>query len=84
MDIMKRDVKHEKDFSYISPSHIRAARGWLGWNLDETSEKTGLSKKTISRYEVGRHDITHASAAKIYTAFLNNGVELAPDGLRSK
>jgi len=79
---MKRDVKHEKDFSYISPSHIRAARGWLGWNLDETSEKTGLSRKTIWRYEVSKARITEESAAQIHAAFMNNGVELREDGLR--
>jgi hypothetical protein len=82
MDTMSAHVKHKKDFSFISPSHLRAGRAWLGWSLDDTSVKTGLSKKTLWRYEGEKYEMPHASASKIYTAFLNNGVELRRDGLR--
>lgn len=79
---MSDDVKHKKDFSYISPSHIRAARAWLGWNLDDASVKTGLSRKTIWRYEANKARITEESSAVIHAAFLENGLELLEHGVR--
>ena len=82
LDLMGHDVKHKKDFSYISPSHIRAARAWLGWTLDETGKKTGLSRKTIWRYEVSKARITDESASRIHAVFLESGIELSYDGLR--
>jgi hypothetical protein len=81
---MSELVNNKNDYSYISPSHIRAARGWLGWNLDIATEKLGIPRRTLWRYEASKNRIPEASAEKIYNGFMNNGVELAPDGLRSR
>ena len=75
-------VKTSKDFMYVTPSHIRAARGWLGWNLDEMQEKSGLARDTISRFERGKQKIANDTRAVLYQTCLRAGVELRRDGLR--
>jgi hypothetical protein len=82
MVIMSTHVNIKNDYSYISPSHIRAGRAWLGWTLDIAVEKLSIPRKTLWRYEASQSRISKSSAAKIYSGFMNNGVELRKDGLR--
>ena len=77
-------VKTSQDFMYVMPSHIRAARGWLGWNLDEMQEKSGLSRDTISRFERGKQKIANDTRAVLFQTCFMAGVELLPDGLRAR
>lgn len=77
----KSSVNGQTDYSFISPAHIRAARGWLHWNLNETQEKSGLDRMTISRFELGKQNIANSSRALLYETFKREGVELRPDGL---
>ncbi|MBN8974782.1 MAG: helix-turn-helix transcriptional regulator [Rhizobiales bacterium] len=37
----------------VSPAQVRAARAWLDWSQDELSARSGISKRTIARYESG-------------------------------
>ena len=80
--IMNKLVKKKNKYSYISPSHLRAARAWMGWKLDDTVEKLGISRQMLWRYEADRNTITVEAAEKIYIGFMNNGIELKPSGLR--
>jgi predicted transcriptional regulator len=79
---MTTPVKHKNDYSYISASHLRAARAWMGWTLDIAVEKLGISRQTLWRYEASQNKISKSSAQKIHAGFMNNGVELREDGLR--
>lgn len=38
----------------VSPAQVRAARAWLDWSQDELSARSGISKRTIARYESGK------------------------------
>jgi transcriptional regulator with XRE-family HTH domain len=38
----------------ITPAQLRAARAWLQWSQDELSAKSGISKRSIARYELGK------------------------------
>lgn len=38
----------------ISPAQVRAARAWLNWSQDQLSARSGISKRTIARYESGK------------------------------
>ena len=78
---MNKLVKKKNKYSYISPSHLRAARAWMGWTLDIAVEKLGISRQTLWRYEASKNKISKFSAQKIYVGFRNNGIELKPEGL---
>lgn len=75
-------VNREKDYSFVSPEHIRAARGWLHWNLNKTQEMSSLDRMTISRFELGKQNIANATRGILFETFLREGVELVPDGIR--
>jgi transcriptional regulator with XRE-family HTH domain len=70
------------DYSFIGPNHIRAARGWLWWNLDEIEEKSGVSRGAVSKFETGKQNLSLKTREVLYEAFLAAGVELLPDGIR--
>ena len=75
-------VNINRDYSFVLPAHIRAARGWLGWNLDMAQEKTGLSRHTINRYETGYKKVSDETIAILVRTFEREGVLLRRDGLR--
>lgn len=53
----------------------RAARGLLGWSLQDVARATGVSFETLSRFENGR-PMRRSTAEKISAAFEAEGVEL--------
>jgi transcriptional regulator with XRE-family HTH domain len=72
------------DYTFISANHIRAARGWLWWTLDDIEEKSGVTRGAVSKFETGKKNLSVKSRAILYRTFLREGVELLPDGLRAK
>ncbi|MCK7473392.1 MAG: helix-turn-helix domain-containing protein [Rhodopseudomonas palustris] len=36
---------------FVTPAQVRAARAWLRWSQDDLSVRTGISKRSIARYE---------------------------------
>lgn len=60
----------------------RAARGLLGWTLQDLAARTGISYETLSRFENGR-PVRASNAAKIAAAFEAEGVELIADQERT-
>lgn len=70
----------------ISPAACRAARAILRWSLDDLSERVGITRDSLSRFEVGVTGPMRASnQSKLIAAFADAGVEvLAPpaDGAR--
>jgi transcriptional regulator with XRE-family HTH domain len=78
---MKQPVKNITDYTFVKPEHIRAARAWLGWNLDEMQQKSGVDRDTISRFELGKKNIRNATRARLYRACYEAGVEILWNGL---
>jgi transcriptional regulator with XRE-family HTH domain len=78
----KSTVNPQSDYSFVTPNHIRAARAWLGWNLREIEEKSGLALDTVSRYERGARKVLPETVAILARTFEREGVVLAPDGIR--
>jgi transcriptional regulator with XRE-family HTH domain len=70
------------DYSFIGPNHIRAARGWLWWNLDEIEVKSGVSRGAVSKFETGKQSLSLKTRKILYETFLAAGIELLPDGIR--
>lgn len=60
----------------------RAARGLLGWSLQDLAARTGISYESLSRFENGR-PVRDSTAAKIAAAFEAEGVELISDKERT-
>jgi transcriptional regulator with XRE-family HTH domain len=75
-------VNRSKDYSFVSPEHVRASRAWLGWTLDDIQEESGLSRDTISRFERGKQNIANATRGILFQTLFNAGIEMLPDGLR--
>jgi hypothetical protein len=69
----------------ISASQIRAARSILGWNGATLSEKSGVSLKTLRRYEV-QEGIPAANTSvlmSIKACFEEAGIEFIGDPLKN-
>lgn len=59
----------------ITPEASRAARGLLGWSLQDLARATGLSYESLSRFENGR-TLRRTNAAKVAAVLEEQGVEL--------
>jgi ribosome-binding protein aMBF1 (putative translation factor) len=65
----------------LSPAQVRSARAWLSWSQDQLSAKSGVSQKSIARYERGR-SVPHASTLKkLQAAFEMEGMEFLRRGM---
>ncbi len=62
----------------LSPEACRAARGLLGWSLQELAKATELSFETLSRFENGR-PMRGSTAARVVAAFADMGVDLVSE-----
>lgn len=60
----------------------RAARGLLGWSLQDLAARSGISYESLSRFENGR-PLRQSTATKIVAAFEAEGVELLADEHRT-
>ena len=63
----------------LSPAECRAARALLDWSLDELSERSGIDRQTIHRYERETQKAKLATIVKLRQA-LEDGVEFGGDG----
>jgi len=63
----------------VTVSQLCAARAMIGWSQDQLAERSGVSKPTIARLELGRQDSPirgYASTArKLVSALEAAGVE---------
>ena len=60
----------------------RAARGLLGWTLQDLARASAVSFETLSRFENGRA-MRDSTATRIVAAFEAHGVELVGDDDRT-
>jgi transcriptional regulator with XRE-family HTH domain len=68
----------------ISPAQVRAARAWLRWSQDDLSARSGVSQRSIARYELERCVPYAATLASIRNAFEAAGVRFQFQGMISK
>lgn len=68
--------------SMTTVSQLRAARALLGWSQDDLSARSGVSKPTIARLELGAGELAgYASTRdKVLTALEAAGVAFLADG----
>ena len=60
--------------SHVSPAQVRAARAWLNWTQDDLSARSGVSQRSIARYELELSAPYVHTQAKIRQAFESAGI----------
>jgi transcriptional regulator with XRE-family HTH domain len=68
----------------ITPAHVRSARGWLNWSKNDLSERSGISERTIARYEHGRSVPYVETLASLRASFEAAGICFQFDGMSGK
>lgn len=69
----------------ITTAQIRGARGLLGWNQSDLSDRTGISTTSIGAIENGNTQARESTLVLIRRAFEGGGVEfIGQDGVRLK
>lgn len=73
----------------ISPGQCRAARGLLGWSQDDLAEMSGVSKRTIARFELDGPPPYKRTLNALHSCFGEAGIEFIAEngegaGLRLK
>lgn len=68
----------------LTPAQVRAARAWLNWSQEDLSERSGVSQKSIARYEQERCVAYANTLAKLRQAFECAGVAFEFDGMAAR
>jgi transcriptional regulator with XRE-family HTH domain len=58
----------------IAPEQCRAARGLLGWSQDHLVEKSGVSKRTIVRFELEDGEPFNRTVVALHSSFQKAGI----------
>jgi transcriptional regulator with XRE-family HTH domain len=59
---------------FVTPEQVRAARAWLNWSQDDLAARSGVSQRSIARYEQGRSVPYEDTLAKLKYAFEAAGI----------
>ena len=65
----------------IRRQQIRAARGLLDWSRHDLAERSGVSERTVARFEAGEGDITVSKLEQLEDALLLAGIEFIDGGV---
>lgn len=65
----------------ILRQQIAAARGLLGWTRQDLADASGVSLRTVARFEAGEGDITSAKLGALEAALLNEGIGFIDGGV---
>jgi transcriptional regulator with XRE-family HTH domain len=65
----------------IQKQQITAARGLLSWSKSDLSAASGVSERTIARFEAGEGDITAGKLEKLEDALEAQGIEFINGGV---
>jgi transcriptional regulator with XRE-family HTH domain len=68
----------------ITPAQVRAARAWLNWSQDNLSERSGVSQRTIARYELEKSVPYETTLANLRAAFEAAGIRFQFNGMSAK
>jgi transcriptional regulator with XRE-family HTH domain len=67
--------------AHLSPAQVRAARAWLNWTQDDLSARSGVSQKSIARYELELSVPYEDTLAKMRQAFESEGISFQFEGM---
>lgn len=65
----------------IQKQQISAARGLLSWSKSDLSTASGVSERTIARFEAGEGDITASKLEQLEVALEAQGIEFIDGGV---
>lgn len=65
----------------IRRQQITAARGLLSWTKADLAHRSGVSERTIARFEAGEGDITVGKLDRIETVLLEAGIAFIDGGV---
>ncbi|MEM7057712.1 MAG: helix-turn-helix transcriptional regulator [Pseudomonadota bacterium] len=65
----------------IRRQQITAARGLLSWSKHDLADHSGVSERTIARFESGEGDITVGKLDKLELALTARGIEFVDGGV---
>ena len=65
----------------IRRQQITAARGLLSWSKTKLAEESGVSERTITRFETGEGDITAGKLDRLEDALVTRGIEFIDGGV---
>ncbi len=66
--------------SVVTREQCRAARGLLGWTIEELSSRSSVSATAINKFEIGAHKTRAGTIKLIRIAFEEAGVEFFENG----
>ena len=66
----------------IHRQQIAAARALLSWKREELARQSGVSLRTLARFESGEGDITASKLDRIEEALTLEGIEFLDGGVR--
>lgn len=65
----------------ISPDQCRAARGFLGWSLEETAQRSGVNRNTIHNFESGKRAPHPGTITALRACFEAAGLRFAANAV---
>lgn len=68
----------------ITPAQLRAARAWLNWSQRELSDHSGVSLRSITRYEQGLSVPYTATLLNLRKTLEAAGIRFKFDGMLGK
>jgi predicted transcriptional regulator len=68
----------------ITAAQVRAARGWLCWTQDELARRSGLSQRSVARFELEISAPYASTVAALRKAFEDQGISFDFEGTEGK
>ncbi len=68
----------------IRRQQITAARGLVGWSKSALADASGVSERTIARFESGEGDITVSKLDRLEAALIDSGIIFIDGGVVSE
>lgn len=67
--------------SSLSPEQCRAARGFLGWRMEDLANRSGITRNTIQNFETGKHAPQPGTLTALRACFEAAGLRFAADAV---
>lgn len=65
----------------MNVTQCRMARAAIGWSLDDLAQHSGVSRRTIAKYEAGGNVLPHLRE-NLRSVFVRHGIEFINGGRR--
>lgn len=74
-------LDREDEVAVLAPTHVRAARAWVGWSQSELAEKAGIGVSTVADFERWARTPFKATVQAMRTALEAEGMCFLPTGV---